>query len=156
MVKAAENVVEKFENKTVKPRDYAKAINAVLTYQDGKESGSIFSSRNKRFDNSMSLLGALTYTDDGDLFKRYVHTQLDKVNKARNYVPGSEKYMTPDKLVIDEGNPFEDDEIEIDRDILEDREARGLEPVDGDEMENKNDLTLDNDADKSIDMDASM
>lgn len=156
MVKAAENVVEKYDKNTVKPRDYAKAIDAVLTYQDGKEGGSIFSSRNKRFDNSMSLLGALTYTDDGELFKRYVHTQLDKVNKARNYAPESEKYMTPDKLEIDGSFPFEDDEIELDRDILEDREARGLKPVDGDEMENKNDLTIDSDADKSIDMDASM
>ena len=64
----------------------------IIDYQSGKEKGFRSEAKNKRFDDSMELLGRLTKnTDAEDIFL----AQIKKVNDARGLKPGDAGYKTP-------------------------------------------------------------
>ncbi|MBR6898460.1 MAG: hypothetical protein IKN24_09875 [Lachnospiraceae bacterium] len=111
MVKAAENFIKKGENADYV--DLAEVIDTVIDYQSDKMGGSVFPSRNERFENSMKLLGSAV---SGTTLETYLNQQVLKKNEARgigkmnpNYSKASDYITAPEK----EKMPIVDDASEI-------------------------------------------
>ena len=80
----------------VSEKDLIGAVNSILEYQDGKEKGFFSSSKNQRFNDSMTLLAEITM---GTPAEKHYRAQLDKVNAARGLRPGTPGYLKPEDFL---------------------------------------------------------
>ncbi|MCR4724704.1 MAG: hypothetical protein K5772_04605 [Clostridia bacterium] len=76
------------------PKDIVKTLNTIVDYQD-RHAGDKLAEPGKDLNDSLRLLHELT---NGTALNGIVDTQIDKVNKARNYKEGDYSFVTHDYI----------------------------------------------------------
>ena len=94
--KMAEAAAKLTSGDEVESADVLKTVEAIISYQTGKEKGFTSAAKNERFNDSMKLLAEITY---GTEAQKYYQKQLDKVNEARGLKEGDPGYLTPESFI---------------------------------------------------------